>query len=512
MTLAMDDINDIRDQYYNQGKNLSEIAAETKHNWKTIKKYVDKEDFNTSSLAEKLASVRVSKLDAFKSYIDEWLEADKRAPRKQRHTAKRVFNRLCNEVEGFNCSYRLVAAYVKIKKHALRLKKSEGHCPLNHFAGEAQADFGTAQFHENGKCHDSAKYLVVSFPFSNSGFMQLSYGENMECLLESLVAIFEHIGGVPNEIWFDNTKTIVTQIIHDGGRKLNERFSRFCNHYRITPVFMNPSSGWEKGSVENKVGYLRRNLITPSPHFTSLAEENRELLKLCDADMQRQHYDKPGKFIDELFEADKVAFHPLPPTKFDTALYMTVKTDKYGKFTLDSGKHRYSVSPDLSLTFVHLKITAAEVIVIDDNQQEIVRHRRLYGSERESMDWIPYLSYISKKPRSLRNSGIYTMMPQSMRDYVDMCPPKATGTVLKMLAELTRQTGFDSAVQTVNVAIEYRATDPESLHVLYRRIFADTPLLPPMDDAPGIPKQTAIPQHNDLLDLDTALRRREIND
>lgn len=76
----------------------------------------------------------------------------------------------------------------------------------------------------------------------------------MECLLEGLVATFEYLGGVPTEIWFDNTRIIVT-----------ERFQRFCEHYRFRPLFMNPESGWEKGNVENKVGYLRRNELVPVP-------------------------------------------------------------------------------------------------------------------------------------------------------------------------------------------------------------------------------------------------------
>ena len=84
----------------------------------------------------------------------------------------------------------------------------------------------------DSRLHHEAKYLVLSFPYSNGGFLQLNYGENMECLLEGLVAIFEHIGGVPTEIWFDNTRTIVTKVIKGGGRNVTERFQRFCEHYR----------------------------------------------------------------------------------------------------------------------------------------------------------------------------------------------------------------------------------------------------------------------------------------
>lgn len=123
--------------------------------------------------------------------------------------------------------------------------------------------------------------------------------------------------------------------------------------------------------------------------------------------MQREHYeDSGGRFISELFESDRAALLPLPAVPFDTALYTSATTNKYGKFSLDKGKHIYSASPSFSESVVQLKITSSEVVVMDSDLHEIVRHRRLYGDERESMDWIPYLRHIARRPRSLRNSGI----------------------------------------------------------------------------------------------------------
>ena len=239
---SMDQIHRIRDLYYGQGKSLTEIASIEKLDWRTVRKYVDMEDFNEAPPGPD-EEVHSSKLDPFKPLIDKWLAEDKKAPRKQRHTAKRVHRRLKDEAEGYDCSYRLTAAYVAEKKAELRLKQKEGYLPLEHHPGEAQADFGYADFYENGKLHHEAKYLVLSFPYSNGGYLQLNYGENMECLLEGLAAMFEYIGGVPTEIWFDNTRTIVTDIIKGGGREFTERFQRFCEHYRFKPVFMNPESG-----------------------------------------------------------------------------------------------------------------------------------------------------------------------------------------------------------------------------------------------------------------------------
>ena len=507
MSTTMDQIHHIREMFYRQDKNISEIASETGLNWKTVKKYVDMEDFNNPSPTPASSEIHESKLDPFKPLIDEWLQADKLAPRKQRHTAKKVCKRLKNEADGFNCSYRLVALYVKQKKEELRLKRTGGYIPLEHRHGEAQADFGTADFYENGKLHHEAKYLVLSFPFSNGGSLQLHYGENMECLLEGLVSIFEHIGGVPTEIWFDNTRTIVTKIIKGGGRNVTERFQRFCEHYRIKTIFMNPESGWEKGNVENKVGYLRRNELVPVPRFDDITEENRHLLDRCETDMQREHYDDADHFISELFEEDKAHLLPLPSVPFDTALYTTVATDKYGKFTLDAGKHRYSASPAFCSSIVNLKITSSTVIVMDADMHEVVRHKRLYGEEHERMDWLPYLTYIARKPRSLRNSGIYGMMPQNMQLYMDNCENRERGQVLKVLAELTERTGFASAVKTVDEAVRLNAVDPDSLQSLYRRTYADVPLLPPLESKALLPQQKVIPFRNDLKMLDAALKK-----
>lgn len=504
---SMDQIHRIRELYFGQDKSLTEIARIEKLDWRTVRKYVDMEDFNEPSPSPD-EEQHSSKLDLYKPIIDKWLMEDKKAPRKQRHTAKRIHKRLKEEVDGYACSYRLVAAYVAGKKQELRLKKQEGYLPLEHHPGEAQSDFGYADFYENGRLHQESKYLVLSFPYSNGGYLQLNYGENMECLLEGLVAMFEYIGGVPTEIWFDNTRTIVTDIIKGGGREVTERFRRFCEHYRFKPVFMNPESGWEKGNVENKVGYLRRNELVPVPRFTSLLEKNRELLESCDKDMEREHYDDGGgRLISELFEADRAALLPLPAVPFDTSLYTTARTDKYGKFTLDCGKHRYSASPAFCEETVRIRLTSSQVTVMDSDLHEIVRHRRLYGEERESMDWIPYLRYISRKPRSLRNSGIYGMMPESMQIYLDGCESSERGKILKVLAELTERSGFDSALDTVNEAIRYRAMDPDSLQNLYRRTYMDVPPLPAMKAQEGIPVVKVIHFPDDLASLDAALTK-----
>ena len=502
--LTMDQIHHIRALYYEQGYNISEIAEATGRDWKTVAKYIDMADFNEPLPVPASEKKLFPKLDPYKETIDSWLEEDRYHHRKQRHTATRVYDRLTSEFTGFDCSYRLVAEYVKYRKEVMNLKRSEGFLPLEHSPGEAQADFGSAEFYQRGK-YFYGKYIALSFPWSNAAYMQLLYGENTECLLEGLAAIFEHIGGVPHEIWFDNGSAMVTNIIRDGGRNLTERFSRFKEHYGFKAVFMNPNEGHEKGNVENKVGYLRRNYLVPVPKFDDLMFYNLELLDRLDCDQNRPHYYKQTKIAD-LFEADKAALRPLPSVLFDTGRIITgLRTDGYGRFTLDNGKHEYSSAPKYALGTVNVRLDSTFVTVLDDDYRHIVTHRRLYGNEyQSSMEWIPYLEYISRHPRSLKNTGIYAMMPDAMQSYLNNCNGSQKKDVLHMLSELTERTGFDSAVQTVEQAIRYEVHDPDSLRSLYNSIFSDVPQLPPLETGRLIPQLDPMPAH--LEDYDVLLK------
>jgi len=502
--LTMDQIQDIRFRFFEKGENISQIADALNLDWKTVQKYTDMTDFNFKIPKPASEKHFCPKLNPYKPTIDRWLENDKQAPRKQRHTAKRVYSRLVKEEKGFDCSYRTVASYYAVKHKELFGGLKEAFLPLVHQPGESQADFGTAEFYENGM-KLTGKYLELSFPQSNKGYLQLNYGENMECLLEGIDAIFRHIGCVPDEIWFDNTKTIVSKIIRGGGRETTERFNRFREHYRFRAVFMNPGAGHEKGNVENKIGYQRRNFLVPVPHFKSLSDFNYQLLEMCEEDADREHY-RHNETIEELFTKDLKQCHPLPEIAFDSSHRTTAVTNKWSRFYLNKGMHDYSAAPKYANTTVNLKITSSLVIVMDENYREIVRHRRLYGDKKQqSMEWIPYLKQLSYRPRALKNSGIYDMMPENLKKYLSNCTNTEVGKVLKVLVELTDRTGFDSALNTVNQALCYGASDAESLKNLYRRLYADLPELPPMPLEPDMPRLKQL--STNLVDYDAFLRR-----
>ena len=164
---------------------------------------------------------------------------------------------------------------------------AEGYLPLAQPAGEGQVDFGENLYYDAQGRERKGYELVVSFPRSNKGYTQFFPSQSQECLLEGLERVFEHIGGVPPRLKFDNLSTAVVQVLENGERVLTEGFTRFMLHYRFRAEFCNPAAGNEKGNVENKVGYSRRNAFVPVPTVTSFEEFNEWLWEWCEQDAQR---------------------------------------------------------------------------------------------------------------------------------------------------------------------------------------------------------------------------------
>ncbi|MBN4051124.1 IS21 family transposase [bacterium AH-315-L21] len=208
------------------------------------------------------------------------LTDDLKSPRKQRHTAVRVYNRLVEE-HGFTRGKRTVADYVSKKKKELSTAK-EGYLPIAHPAGEAQLDFGEMMYRNENKKEKKGHYLTLSFPYSNAAYTQIFESENQECVIEGLKRIFEYIGGVPKLIVMDNMSSVVAKILTNGERKIAEGFQRFALHYRFNMRFCNVASGNEKGNIENKIGYHRRNMFVPIPKTDNLEKYNKTLWKKAD--------------------------------------------------------------------------------------------------------------------------------------------------------------------------------------------------------------------------------------
>ena len=462
---------------YKQGHKVSEIVKETGRSAPTVYKYIKKEDFNEPEPApESDKPKRSSKLDPFKEIIDGWLIDDlTNGTRKQRHNGRRVYERL-KEEHGYTGGIRIVQTYVSKRLHELGIKKEKGFIPLVHRPGEAQVDFGECEnYIENGIKYPGA-HLSLSFPASNAGFAQLTYGQSTECLLEGLVAIFEHIGGVPREIWFDNAPTMIATVGKNvDSRVMTKRFERFVAHYGFDPHFANVRAGNEKGSVERKVHTTRVDVIVPVPRFTDLSVFNKGALEKCDKMNQKTHYNKDVP-ISELFKKDQATLLPLPSMPFDTNGYYTVRTDKCGRFTMDDGYSIYSSSPAHASSTVRLEVTGTKVVVKDEENKEIVTHRRIFGSKnhhRSSIIWEPYLDFIAFKPRAWFNSGLCEMAPDEFNNYLKKVPNSDRHKVIRVIAKITKKDNFENAIQFVKEALSFETYDHDAVMRLYDRFYAD---------------------------------------
>ena len=220
----------IKHLYENEGKSKNEIRRITGLNYRTVCRYVEKTDWN----AKKEPNMKAEHYPILGEYlplINEWLEGDMRVPRKQRHTAKRIYDRLCREA-GYQGSYSSVKRYVKKKRMVLH-QAGSGYVPLAHPEAYGQADFGEFLYYDAAGNEKKGYAFTISFPYSNKGYTQAFPSQNQECLLEGMKRIFEHIGGVPVRIRFDNMSTAVAQVLEGSERKLTDGFTRFMLHYRF---------------------------------------------------------------------------------------------------------------------------------------------------------------------------------------------------------------------------------------------------------------------------------------
>ena len=276
----------------------------------TVAKYADMDDMTPKPPTDRR---RGSKIDPYAALVDGWLEADRMLPRKQRHTAKRVHDRLRAETE-YDGEYTTTPGYVRRWRETNR-SGSDGYGELVWAPGVAQIDFGVAKARIAGELVDD-HCLVVTFPHSNMRYVTSLPGENAECLCHGPVEVFEHIGGVPPVIVMDNAT---------GAGRRNARgevtpaavFDAFLAHHRIDARFCNPYSGWEKGAVENAVGFLRRNLMVPPLEAETHTQLGRIMLDRCDALAASSRHYRRGAAIGDVFGEDRAALMPLTSTTFD---------------------------------------------------------------------------------------------------------------------------------------------------------------------------------------------------
>lgn len=460
-------IHDIKERF-EEGHSITQIARDLGLDRKTVRKYTNMEDFSPKVPVKR---TRASLLDPHREYVDEILEADRYVRRKQRHTARRIYERLVEE-RDFEGSYNIVQRYVKAwhEKAATagNPPTGEGFMPLTWPAGTAQADFGEADFILDGE-QQTMKFFVLSFPFSNVGFVQVFGGETAECVCQGLKDVANYIGGMPAKIVFDNASGVGRKIM--GAVQETELFHNFRLHYDFDIRLCNPDSGHEKGNVERKVHTLRSKLFVPVPIIpdNDLLAYNSGLLNEVERWNNQKHYQKGTNQL-QLFEEDLKALRPLPSHSFDVRRYVERKTDKYGCVQID-GRHAYSVSPMMQRVRVIVGVGAHDVTVHSTDGALIITHPRIFGPRNTRIsDPASLLPVLRRNPGSWEQCPVRQVVTPVMQQYMDAGSSSVRRTAIQVLTEVTNQYGFDTAQKAFSAGIERGRTEIEAVMLLAARI------------------------------------------
>ena len=338
------------------------------------------------------------KLDGFTEIIDQMLEDDRSMPRKQRHTAKRVFDRLRDE-HGYEGGYTTVKDYVRRRRQHLR----EVFVPLAHPPGHAQVDFGEALALIDGEA-TKVHLFVMDLPHSDAGFVKAYPAETTEAFLDGHVSAFEFFGGVPQSILYDNTKLAVARILGDGRRQRTRAFSALVSHYLFEDRFGRPGKGNDKGKVENLVGFARRNYLVPMPRARDFAELNAKLEVCCQrrfGDQLRGHQATIG----ERLLKDLEVLLGLPAVAYDAC------EKRPGRVTSLSLVRYRNNDYSVPTAYGHREVLIrgyVDHVEIACGSEVIARHERSYSKEDFVFDPLHYLALLEQKPGALDQAAPLT--------------------------------------------------------------------------------------------------------
>ena len=330
---------------------------------------------------------RRPKLEPYVGVIDRILDEDLSLPKKQRHTAKRIYDRLRDEY-GFTGKYTIVKDYVRER----RRQGQEMFVPLSHPPGHAQSDFGQARAVIGGM-EQRVHYFVLDLPHSDGCFVKAYPAETTEAFCDGHVSAFLFLGGVPQSIVYDNTKLAVAKILGDGRRKRTRVFSELQSHYLFEDRFGRPG----KGKVEGSVGYVRRNYLVPIPSFESYEALNAYLEERC---MERMEDRLRGhdETIGQRMERDLEALLPLPAAPYEAS-------DKHVSRVSSLSLVRYRTNDySVPVAYGHSDVLVrgyVNEVVISCGSETIARHRRSYERDDFVFDPLHYLPLLERKTGAL---------------------------------------------------------------------------------------------------------------
>jgi len=364
-----------------------EILRREGIHWETLKKILGHSEPPGYRLKEPRPK---PKIGPYLERIAQIIEEDKALPKKQRHTAKRIYERI-REI-GYGGKYTQVKEAVR----GLERVKREVFVPLIHRPGEAQVDFGYALVKVSGELR-KVGFFVMVLPHSDAFFVMGFERECTESYWKGHVQAFECFGGVPSRISYDNSKVLVSKIIGPRDRKLTDGFLKLQSHYLFREHFCRVRRANEKGVVEGVVKFARLNFFVPVPQVHDLDELNGKLAEMCREDLKRRLRGKTGTKA-EMLKEDQAAFLPLPDVAFDACRKQPTRANSLSLVRFDDND--YSVP----VRYAHHEILIkgyVERVVLCHKDKIVAEHLRSWGKEGVFFDYRHYLPLLECKPGAL---------------------------------------------------------------------------------------------------------------
>ena len=330
------------------------------------------------------------KLGPFLERIVQIIEDDKAVSKKQRHTSKRIYERL--KAEGYSGGYTQVKAAVREIKRV----RQEVFIPLVHRPGEAQVDFGFAVAKVAGVLRKIA-FFVMGLPHSDAFFVMAFERECTETYWQGHVRAFEFFGGVPNRISYDNSKVLVSQVLGSCERRFTDGFLKLQSHYLFREHFCRVRRANEKGVVEGVVKYTRLNFLVPVPQVSSLEELNFKLAEACREDLKRRLRGKSGT-KSQLLPEDRAAFLLLPAGGFDACRKLPTRANSLSLVRFD--RNDYSVP----VAYAHHEVLVkgyVDRVALVHKQCVVAEHQRSWGKEGVFFNYLHYLPLLERKPGAI---------------------------------------------------------------------------------------------------------------
>lgn len=425
---------------------------------------------------------------AMRGQIDEWLKADRDAPRKQRHTARRIFQRLEKEL-GFEGAESTVRAYVGERRRVLGLK-GEAFVPLTHTPGvEAEVDWYEADV-DFPWGRERAQFFQMRACFSGREFNIAFPRQTQQAFLEAHVAAFAWFGGVFERIRYDNLGSAVQKVLRGRRRVETDRFIALRSHYLFESEFCRPGKvgAHEKGGVEGGVGRFRRTHLVPVPAAEDYAALNRALREACGRDDLRRREGHRATLIED-WARETPALRPLPKMPFETAHIGTALVDAKGCVRIST--NRYSVPIRLVERRVEYRLRALEIELVHDGRV-VARHPRLQGSHDIRVALDHYLELLWLKPGALSRSlplhqsrdrgewpEAYDRLWKGLRERFD--ESEAARQMLTVLM-LHREHLADEVLVAVELGLERGCVDAGAISVLVRQLGVVDEIPPPLSD------------------------------